>query len=105
MADFLQPMLRLVPEERATAAEMLRHPWLDDGCSGDKAKVVPESDAGEGRRHSGGSDHRGGGSRRVSRRGSGSSSAARGSSGGSSERESRSPRRHASSEPIPKRSR
>ena len=27
-AEFLVPMLEYVPERRATAAEMLRHPWL-----------------------------------------------------------------------------
>ncbi|KAM7404638.1 hypothetical protein PAMP_011969 [Pampus punctatissimus] len=27
-ADFLTPMLELIPEKRATAAECLRHPWL-----------------------------------------------------------------------------
>ncbi|XP_053562784.1 SRSF protein kinase 1 isoform X2 [Bombina bombina] len=27
--DFLQPMLELVPEKRATAADCLRHPWLE----------------------------------------------------------------------------
>lgn len=27
-ADFLLPMLELIPEKRATAAECLRHPWL-----------------------------------------------------------------------------
>lgn len=26
--DFLLPMLELIPEKRATAAECLRHPWL-----------------------------------------------------------------------------
>lgn len=26
--DFLLPMLDLLPEKRATAAECLRHPWL-----------------------------------------------------------------------------
>lgn len=26
--DFLLPMLELVPEKRATAAQCLRHPWL-----------------------------------------------------------------------------
>ncbi len=39
-ADFLLPMLRLSPDERATAAEMLRHPWLeggDDAAGGDVA--------------------------------------------------------------------
>ncbi|GLI61516.1 hypothetical protein VaNZ11_003896 [Volvox africanus] len=28
MASFMLPMLRFVPEERATAVEMLNHPWL-----------------------------------------------------------------------------
>lgn len=27
--DFLLPMLELMPEKRATAAECLRHPWLN----------------------------------------------------------------------------
>ena len=27
-ADFLLPMLDLIPEKRATATECLRHPWL-----------------------------------------------------------------------------
>lgn len=27
--DFLLPMLELVPEKRATAADCLRHPWLN----------------------------------------------------------------------------
>lgn len=27
-ADFLLPMLELIPEKRATAAECLCHPWL-----------------------------------------------------------------------------
>lgn len=26
--DFLLPMLEMVPEKRATAAECLRHPWI-----------------------------------------------------------------------------
>jgi len=29
LADFLEPMLRLKPADRATAAEMRDHPWLD----------------------------------------------------------------------------
>ena len=29
LARFLRPMLDFVPEKRATAAEMLRHEWLD----------------------------------------------------------------------------
>jgi serine/threonine protein kinase len=28
LASFLTPMLEFVPEQRATAAEMLSHPWL-----------------------------------------------------------------------------
>ena len=28
LADFLTPMLDYVPEKRATAAECLKHPWL-----------------------------------------------------------------------------
>ena len=28
MAAFLSPMLDFVPERRATAAQMLQHPWL-----------------------------------------------------------------------------
>lgn len=27
--DFLLPMLELIPEKRATAADCLRHPWLN----------------------------------------------------------------------------
>ncbi len=27
-ADFLLPMLKIVPKERATASAMLAHPWL-----------------------------------------------------------------------------
>jgi len=30
LTDFLVPMLEFVPEKRATAAEMLSHPWLQD---------------------------------------------------------------------------
>ena len=30
MADFCLPMLKYSPEERATASEMLKHPWLAD---------------------------------------------------------------------------
>ncbi len=29
LANFLMPMLKIYPEERATAKEMLNHPWLD----------------------------------------------------------------------------
>lgn len=29
LADFMLPMLRVDPRERATAADMLKHPWLD----------------------------------------------------------------------------
>lgn len=30
MAAFLAPMLDFVPERRATAAQMLLHPWLEE---------------------------------------------------------------------------
>jgi serine/threonine-protein kinase SRPK3 len=36
LASFLTPMLEFVPEQRATAAEMLSHPWL---------QVNPEEEA------------------------------------------------------------
>src|SRR4051812_36784861 len=29
LASFIQPMLRYIPEQRATAAEMLKHDWLN----------------------------------------------------------------------------
>ena len=34
MADFLRPMLEFEPERRATAQEMLRHPWLNAPVTG-----------------------------------------------------------------------
>ncbi|KAI8472103.1 MAG: Serine/threonine protein kinase SRPK1 [Monoraphidium minutum] len=92
LADFLLPMLRLVPEERATAAEMLRHPWLSGG--GGERNGGGEGGGGEPRRSSGG------GARRSSSGGERGSS-----SGGSGGRASRSPRRRAGSEPAAKRSR
>lgn len=33
IADFIMPMLRFLPEKRATAAEMLLHPWIQDVSS------------------------------------------------------------------------
>ena len=34
MADFLRPMLEYEPERRATAQEMLSHPWLKAPVTG-----------------------------------------------------------------------
>ena len=34
MADFLRPMLEFEPERRATAQEMLSHPWLEAPVTG-----------------------------------------------------------------------
>ena len=36
LTEFLLPMLDMVPEKRATAAEMLAHPWLDGESLGEK---------------------------------------------------------------------
>lgn len=35
LADFLLPMLEWYPEKRATAKEMLEHPWLNMGSNYD----------------------------------------------------------------------
>jgi len=40
LSDFLEPMLRLDPNKRATAQEMLRHPWLQMPADYD-TKVKP----------------------------------------------------------------
>lgn len=42
LSDFLLPMLRFVPSRRATAAEMLRHPWLQGTAPG-AASEAPEA--------------------------------------------------------------
>jgi len=39
LSRFLRPMLDFVPEKRATAAEMLRHEWLDGAAN---APASPE---------------------------------------------------------------
>ena len=39
LSRFLRPMLDFVPEKRATAAEMLRHEWLDGAAD---APASPE---------------------------------------------------------------
>ncbi|KAK9829340.1 hypothetical protein WJX72_005262 [[Myrmecia] bisecta] len=55
LASFLTPMLDFVPEKRATAAQMLKHPWLD-GCqpaprrTGQQAASRPAA-AGSNRHH------------------------------------------------------
>ena len=38
LEDFLMPMLRILPQERATAAEMLNHHWLDMSSTSFKTK-------------------------------------------------------------------
>jgi serine/threonine-protein kinase SRPK3 len=38
--DFLLPMLSLDPEERVTAAECLKHPWLKQKTSCKRTKVT-----------------------------------------------------------------
>lgn len=43
-SDFLEPMLRLDPNKRASAQEMLRHPWLQMPADYD-TKVKPGQDA------------------------------------------------------------
>lgn len=48
LTDFLLPMLRVDPRSRATAAEMLRHPWLDMTttefrASSDEIQARPET--------------------------------------------------------------
>ena len=48
LADFLLPMLRVDPRQRATAAEMLRHPWLamttnEFRAGGEEAAGKPET--------------------------------------------------------------
>ena len=48
LADFMTPMLEYLPEKRATAAEMLQHPWLDGlGSEGWAGPAAPA----HGRRH------------------------------------------------------
>jgi serine/threonine protein kinase len=46
MADFLLPMLHFDPEKRATAAEALKHPWLD-GPPSEEAAAAAAADADE----------------------------------------------------------
>ncbi len=41
LADFLLPMLEYVPERRATAAEMLGHPWLQAQDGGVPSSASP----------------------------------------------------------------
>ncbi|KAK4168748.1 kinase-like domain-containing protein [Cladorrhinum sp. PSN259] len=50
IADFLTPLLELVPEKRANAGGMASHPWLDDtpGMKGVKIDKVEVGSRGEG---------------------------------------------------------
>ena len=45
LTDFMLPMLEYIPSRRATAAEMLRHPWLReaDSASAAAAAATPEA--------------------------------------------------------------
>lgn len=60
LASFLLPMLEYVPEKRATAAEMLKHPWLHG--------VLPRPPRGS---HEGGAARGSGGGERQRRDSSG----------------------------------
>ncbi|KAG2432364.1 hypothetical protein HYH02_012937 [Chlamydomonas schloesseri] len=55
LTSFLTPMLRFVPEERATAAEMLNHPWLRGERSPPQADTDARPDKRSGSAASGGS--------------------------------------------------
>lgn len=43
LTEFLLPMLDYVPSRRATAAEMLAHPWLRDAAPQQKAAAGQEA--------------------------------------------------------------
>ena len=45
LTSFLLPMLEYVPEKRATAAEMLHHPWLEQKASSGSKHVGRETTA------------------------------------------------------------
>ena len=45
LASFLLPMLEYLPEKRATAAEMLHHPWLDQKALSDSKHIGRETAA------------------------------------------------------------
>ena len=62
LASFLLPMLEFTPERRATAREMLKHPWLDGHMDGNPE--LPEEWEPQRRPHSPRTD--GGGGRRLS---------------------------------------
>ena len=65
MSDFLMPMLDFSPEHRATAGEMLTHPWLAE-VSGGEGRGVQAAKAEAGVEAAAGGDRqvRGGGRRR-----------------------------------------
>lgn len=83
-ADFLMPMLNFLPSKRATAGQMLQHPWL----RGEPAAPAPASAAGAGAA--------GGGSRRGLER-----SQQKQRSNERSRSRSRSPKRSRSPSPTP----
>ena len=63
MSDFLMPMLDFSPEHRATAGEMLTHPWLAEVSGGEgrgeraaKAEAGVKDEAAGGERKVGGGD-------------------------------------------------
>ena len=50
LSSFLLPMLEYAPDKRATAAEMLRHPWLQ-GCLPKIAALDLNRDVASDRQH------------------------------------------------------
>jgi serine/threonine protein kinase len=44
LCDFLLPMLRFDPTKRATAAEMLNHPWLQEKRPASRFRRAMEAD-------------------------------------------------------------
>jgi serine/threonine protein kinase len=61
LADFLLPMLAFDPSERATAAQALKHPWLNgpSQCRSSRDERSAAAEEGRSSRHSSrhGSDH------------------------------------------------
>ena len=43
LSDFLTPMLNYVPEKRATAAQCLKHPWLQQESNSEEEKDEQKS--------------------------------------------------------------
>ena len=68
MSDFLMPMLDFSPEHRATAGEMLTHPWLAE-VSGGEGRGEQAAKAEAGVKEAAGGERTGGRRRRRPRRG------------------------------------